>query len=249
MNAIQSIISNHRKWKKIGLVTVLLGLISLVPIGKKYFPMGNDFISFADSSETTKKEGDMEDKNQLTEEEGRYLLQVARKTIEKALFKQEGEIEEGPTSEKYQEKRGTFVTLNSDGNLRGCIGHIIPGETLIEGIRINAINAAFRDPRFPPLNKKEWPHIKIEISILTEPKQLAYKNADDLLAKLRPGIDGVILKKDFRQSTFLPQVWEQLPDKEEFLTHLCLKGGMNAYAWKKEKLEVSTYQVQAFEED
>ena len=210
--------------------------------------MGNDFMSFADASEITIKEGGMENENQLTEEEGRYLLRVARKTIEKALFKQEGEIEKGPASEKYQERRGTFVTLTINGNLRGCIGHIIPDESLIEGIRVNAINAAFRDPRFPPLNKKEWPHIKIEISILTEPKQLAYENADDLLAKLRPGVDGVILKKDYRQSTFLPQVWEQLPDKEEFLTHLCLKGGMNAYAWKKEKIEVSTYQVQAFEE-
>ena len=239
----------HHRWAKVGLATAALGWFIYLPHIVQNFLTGKATYSvYAYASGTTQKEGDMEDKKQLTKEEGRYLLQVARKTIEKALFKQEGEIEMEPTSEKYQEKRGTFVTLNSDGNLRGCIGHIIPNETLIEGIRINAINAAFRDPRFPPLNKKEWPHIKIEISILTEPKPLAYKNADDLLAKLRPGIDGVILKKDYRQSTFLPQVWEQLPDKEEFLTHLCLKGGMNAYAWKKEKLEVSTYQVQAFEE-
>ena len=191
----------------------------------------------------------MEDKNQLTEEEGRYLLQVARKTIEKALFKQEGGFEKEPASDKYHEKRGTFVTLTSGGNLRGCIGHIIPQESLIEGIRVNAINAAFRDPRFPRLDKSEWPKIKVEISILTEPKILSYENAEDLLQKLRQGVDGVILKKDYRQATFLPQVWDQLPDKQEFLTHLCLKAGMDAYAWKKEKLEVSTYQVQAFEEE
>lgn len=246
MFAIQSTISIQYKWMKIGLVTFLLGFLCQLPIGPIETKV---LISFAYASENEKKEGGMEDRNQLTEEEGRYLLQVARKTIEKALFKQEGEFEEEPTSEKYHEKRGTFVTLTSDGNLRGCIGHIIPDETLIEGIRINAINAAFRDPRFPKLDKKEWPKIKIEISILTEPKILSYKNADDLLQKLRPGIDGVILKEDYRQSIFLPQVWEQLPDKEEFLTHLCLKGGMDAYAWKKGKLEVSTYQVQAFEEE
>lgn len=190
----------------------------------------------------------MENTHQLTEEEGRYLLQVARKTIEKALFKQEGEFEKEPVSDIYHEKRGTFVTLTTGGNLRGCIGHIIPQESLIEGIRINAINAAFRDPRFPGLDKREWPRVKIEISILTEPQPLSYTDADDLLQKLHQGMDGVILKKGYRQATFLPQVWEQLPDKKEFLTHLCLKAGLDASAWKNEKLDVSTYQAQAFEE-
>jgi AmmeMemoRadiSam system protein A len=121
-------------------------------------------------------------------------------------------------------------------------------ESLIEGIRINAINAAFRDPRFRPLSRKEWEKVKIEISILTEPKPLPYKDADDLLNKIQPGVDGVIIKKGFHQATFLPQVWEQLPAKKDFLTHLCLKAGLDTDAWEKEKLEISTYQVQAFEE-
>jgi AmmeMemoRadiSam system protein A len=195
------------------------------------------------------KERDMAEKDRLTEEEGRCLLSVARQTIHQRLFSSERqELADSQVSSKFSEKRGTFVTLTIDGGLRGCIGHIIPQESLLEGIRINAINAAFQDPRFRPLSRKEWERVKIEISILTEPKSLPYSDAEDLLDKLRPGIDGVIIKKGFHQATFLPQVWEQLPDKKEFLTHLCMKAGLERDAWKKEKLEVSTYQVQAFEE-
>ena len=119
---------------------------------------------------------------------------------------------------------------------------------MLEGIRVNAINAAFRDPRFRPLSREEWKNVKIEISILTDPKQLSYFDAGDLLKKLRPDVDGVIIKKGYHQSTFLPQVWEQLPKKEDFLTHLCLKAGLGGDAWNKGDLDVSTYQVQAFEE-
>jgi AmmeMemoRadiSam system protein A len=191
----------------------------------------------------------MVDTDNLTEEEGRCLLSVARRTIEQKLFNLDGQSPSDPElSPKFSEKRGTFVTLTIEGGLRGCIGHIIPQESLIEGIRINAVNAAFRDPRFSPLSRKEWEEVKIEISILTDPKTLPYTDADDLLNKLRPGIDGVIIKKGFNQATFLPQVWEQLPDKKEFLRHLCSKAGLDLDAWKTETLEVSTYQVQAFEE-
>lgn len=185
----------------------------------------------------------------LTDEEGSYLLSVAKKRIERKLFGFQDEGEAGShVSPRFSEKRGTFVTLTTGGSLRGCIGHINPHESLIEGIRINAINAAFRDPRFKPLSKKEWEKVKIEISILTEPKPLAYSNGDDLLEKLRPDVDGVIIKKGPHQATFLPQVWEQLPNGPEFLTHLCVKAGLKGDEWKKEKLEVSVYQVQAFEE-
>ncbi len=191
----------------------------------------------------------MADTDRLTEEEGRYLLSVARKNIELDLFNQKGQsLTEANVSSKFSEKRGTFVTLTIKGNLRGCIGHITPQESLIEGIRVNSLNAAFRDPRFSPLSKKEWQKVKIEISILTDPKPLPFTGTDDLLNKLRPDVDGVILKKGFYQATFLPQVWEQLPDKKEFLTHLCMKANLDGDAWKKERLEVSTYQVQAFEE-
>ena len=195
------------------------------------------------------KERDMVDKDKLTEDEGRCLLSVARQTIHQRLFNSESQdLADSQVSSKFSERRGTFVTLTIDGGLRGCIGHIVPQESLLEGIRVNAINAAFRDPRFRPLSRKEWERVKIEISILTAPKALTYSDAEDLLDKLRPGIDGVIIKKGFHQATFLPQVWEQLPDKKEFLNHLCMKAGLEMDAWKQEKLEVSTYQVQAFEE-
>ncbi len=186
---------------------------------------------------------------ELTEKEGEYLLGVARQTIEEELLgRKKPERQEGNLPALFQEQRGTFVTLTIRGGLRGCIGHIIPQESLIEGITVNAINAAFRDPRFRPLTREEWKNVKIEISILTEPGLLSYTGADDLLKKLRPGIDGVIIKKGPRQATFLPQVWEQLPEKEEFLGSLCLKAGLDGDAWRQGDLEVSTYQVQAFEE-
>ncbi len=187
--------------------------------------------------------------DQLTEEQGRYLLKVARETIEQKLFgPNKARDPDADLPSVFQEQRGTFVTLTTGGNLRGCIGHIIPQESLIEGIRINAINAAFRDPRFHPITRDEWKTVKIEISILTDPQPLHYSDAKDLLEKLRPGVDGLIIKKDYHQATFLPQVWEQLPEKEEFLAHLCLKAGLKGDAWRKGGLEISTYRVQAFEE-
>jgi AmmeMemoRadiSam system protein A len=204
---------------------------------------------FGGTHEITGKEIEMPDTDKLTDKEGKFLLSVARKTIEKRLFGgEEKNSEDKDLSEKFSERRGTFVTLTIHKGLRGCIGHIIPQETLLEGVQINAINAAFQDPRFPPITKKEWDNVRIEVSILTEPKELEYADSEDLLKSLRSGVDGVILKKGYRQATFLPQVWEQLPDKEEFLMHLCMKAGLDEFAWRDEKLEVSVYQVQAFEE-
>jgi len=198
------------------------------------------------------KKGDekMDTKKWLSEDEGKYLLRLARETIKNRLSNiEESQIDRKEIPEKFQERLGTFVTVTIEDNLRGCIGHIIPRESLIEGIKENAINAAFKDPRFHPLTKEEFGRIEIEISILTSPQELDYVDAEDLLQKLRPGIDGVILKKGFYEATFLPQVWDQLPEKEEFLSQLCLKAGLSGNSWKEEKLHVSTYQVQAFEEE
>jgi AmmeMemoRadiSam system protein A len=234
-------------WSAAGIFLLSLFYLLVTIEAKGLEPHGSAGVKFTDVEGL--KEVEMTETAKLTEKEGLYLLDVARKTIEKRLFdRAEQNLEDSALSPKYLEKRGTFVTLNKDGNLRGCIGHILPQEALIDGIRENAINAAFRDPRFNPLSKEEWDRIQIEISILTEPRPLEYSDVDDLLKKLRPGVDGVILKKGYLQATFLPQVWDQLPDKEEFLTHLCVKAGLDAYAWKKEKLEIMTYQVQAFEE-
>jgi len=191
----------------------------------------------------------MSEGTRLTEDQGRYLLGVARQTIEQAFSKDDrGAESSGDLPEIFNEKRGTFVTLTEEGKLRGCIGHIVPQESLIEGVRENAVNAAFRDPRFPPLRKEECDRVRVEISILTEPSPLDYESPEDLPAKLRPHTDGLIIKKGPHQATFLPQVWDQLEDKEQFLTQLCLKAGLNGDAWRSGDLEVLTYQAQAFEE-
>lgn len=195
-------------------------------------------------------ESHMAENDRITKEEGTRLISLARETIEARLpGVEERPKAEGPFPEKFTEKRGTFVTLTLDGGLRGCIGHIIPQQSIVDGVKENAVNAAFRDPRFPPLTAKEWDRVCVEVSVLTDPKPLPYDGAEDLLQKLRPGVDGVILRKGMHQATFLPQVWDQLPMKEDFLTHLCLKAGLDGDTWRREPLEVSTYQVQAFEEE
>ena len=124
-----------------------------------------------------------------------------------------------------------------------------PSESLLEGVKRNAVNAAFRDPRFARLDAQELDKVDIEVSILTDPHPLEYRDSKDLLSKLRPNVDGVILRKGKASATFLPQVWEQLPRPEKFLSHLCSKAGLPASEWQKGTLEILTYQVQYFEED
>jgi len=191
------------------------------------------------------------DQDRLSDENGQALVRLARRTIQARL----GRKEEVPSDEEtmlasthFDSRRGTFVTLKIDGHLRGCIGSLTADESLREGVRRNAVSAAFRDPRFGPLTASELDRVDIEVSILTEPRELEFTDAEDLLSKLRVNIDGVIIKKGFARSTFLPQVWEQLPRPEEFLSHLCMKAGLPADAWKQPGLKVSTYQVQYFEE-
>jgi AmmeMemoRadiSam system protein A len=191
----------------------------------------------------------MEQSARFDEADGKKLLQTARSAIEeKLLGSAGGVIETTGVPAHLKEPYGTFVTLNKNGALRGCIGSLTAREPLIDGVRRNAVNAAFEDPRFPPLSKEELNRIKIEVSILSRPASLDYSGGADLLEKLNPGIDGVIIRKGARQATFLPQVWDQLPDKKTFLSHLCLKAGLPADAWSAGDLEVSTYRVQAFEE-
>jgi len=237
--------------KKLLSFMLLILLFLLLDLGALYCKNNEKKLKREGKTPVITKKGDekMDTTKWLSEDEGKYLLRVARETIKNRL----GNIEEPQINwkeipEKFQERLGTFVTVTIEDNLRGCIGHIIPQESLIEGIKENAINAAFKDPRFHPLTKEEFDRIEIEISILTSPQELSYTGAEDLLKKLRPGIDGVIIKKGFYEATFLPQVWEQLSEKEEFLSHLCLKAGLSPDSWKEEKLHVSTYQVQAFEE-
>jgi AmmeMemoRadiSam system protein A len=146
------------------------------------------------------------------------------------------------------EKKGCFVTLHKKGELRGCIGTIEPSTSLILAVEDNALNAAFRDPRFPSLKANELPDVELEISVLTRPRVLEYQDVNELKAKLKPGIHGVILSKDWRSATFLPQVWDQLPDPEVFLGHLCQKAGLQDTCWKNKDIIIKVYEVEYFSE-
>ena len=191
--------------------------------------------------------------DEITEEHGKALVALARKTIADRLSLEDLEETDPALSACrqepcLQEQRGTFVTLKIKGQLRGCMGCLTPTETILDGVQRNAINAAFNDPRFPELTDEELEQAEIEVSILTEPQTLEYTDGNDLLARLRPKVDGVILQQGYSRATFLPQVWEQLPKTEDFLAHLCRKAGLPADAWQSGELEVSTYQVQYFHE-
>jgi AmmeMemoRadiSam system protein A len=193
--------------------------------------------------------------DRLSQEQGGYLLKVARRTIEEALeLPGTGGIDRPGRAEMdhpdwLEAPAAAFVTLHTrSGDLRGCIGSLIARRSLIEDVRSNALAAAFEDPRFPRLTADELPGIVIEVSVLTAPEPLSYAGAEELVHKLTPNIDGVILEQGRHRATFLPQVWDQLPMPEEFLNHLCYKAGLSATAWRKGDLAVSTYQVQEFEE-
>lgn len=190
----------------------------------------------------------------FSEEQGQVLVKLARHTIMEKLGRNIPDSQPDMNApllkdEKFNSHCGTFVTLKIRGQLRGCIGNLSSTETVWDGVKRNAINAAFHDPRFSAITAKEFDQIKIEVSILTEPHPLEYRNGKDLTQKLRVNVDGLIIRKGHASATFLPQVWEQLPRPEEFLSHLCMKAGLPSDAWKDPELEVLTYQVQYFEED
>ena len=140
------------------------------------------------------------------------------------------------------------MTLTKNNNLRGCIGSLYASQPLWKEVQENALRAAFQDPRFFPLTKNELNEIKIEVSVLSEPKKLPFKDENDLLKKINKNM-GIIIKKNFKSATFLPQVWEQLPDKKEFLEHLCLKAGLNKDDWKSKNTEILYYFVESEKED
>ena len=184
----------------------------------------------------------------LTDIDRNFLLVLARTTIEAKLRSQDSVDKPEETSSALQEKRGCFVTLHKRGVLRGCIGTIEPQKSLLEGVEENAINAAFGDPRFPAMTEDELEDIEIEVSVLTMPRVLEYTDADDLKAKLRPGIHGVILSRGWQRSTFLPQVWDQLPNVEDFLGNLCRKAGMERTCWMDSDIQVRVYEAEYFSE-
>jgi len=185
----------------------------------------------------------------LPQEEQDFLLNLARKAIKQHLESgSKPQVDESEVPESLKEVKGCFVTLNKHGNLRGCIGHIEPQEKLYKCVIDNAINAAVNDRRFSSVTSSELEKLDIEISVLTVPQELEFSSGQELKEKIRPEVDGVILKRGIHQSTYLPQVWEQLPDKEQFLSRLCKKGGMSGDCWKNTNTQVLTYQAFVFSE-
>jgi len=187
--------------------------------------------------------------DKLTTEEKRILLELAREALEAGVHGQTlPSLDLNSLSPRLQADGASFITLTIDGNLRGCIGALEPSQSLAEDVREHAVAAALQDFRFPNVEPEELPHIAVEVSYLTPPTSLEYNTPEDLLSKLRPGIDGVVLRDGPRQATFLPQVWKKLPDPADFLANLCYKMGAAPDSWRRKHLDVLVYQVEEFHE-
>jgi AmmeMemoRadiSam system protein A len=198
----------------------------------------------------TNREGaKMVPEDQLTSTEKEYLLKVARQALQRGVA---GEpllpLDEQALTPRLRAPGASFVTLTWQGMLRGCIGTLEPYQSLVEDVREHAVAAALQDYRFPPVQIEEVNELSIEISRLTIPKPLDYTTPEDLVSKLHPGVDGVVLRDGMRRATFLPQVWEKIPDPAEFLDHLCMKMGASPNLWRRQKVEVLVYRVEEFHE-
>jgi len=179
-------------------------------------------------------------------ERGKILLAIARAAIGSAF----GRTLPPDTSAPWLTEAGaTFITLTqNNGELRGCIGSLEAHRPLLEDVQANARAAAFRDPRFAPLTEDEFERTRVEVSLLSPMQPLAFRDEQDALAQLRPGVDGVLLEYGHHRGTFLPQVWEQLPRKEDFMTHLKHKAGLPPDFWA-EGVKLSRYTVEKWKEN
>jgi hypothetical protein len=185
----------------------------------------------------------------VSDQERKFLLTLARKSLLCAATNgAHPDFNPADVSPNLSKTRACFVTLTENGALRGCIGHILPQEPLYQAVMDNTQNAARRDPRFPPVQADEVDKIKIEVSVLTEPQTLPFASPEELLSKLKPYEDGVLLKIGSHGATFLPQVWAQIPEKADFLNQLSLKAGCAPSAWRGGDTSVSIYHVESFEE-
>ena len=179
----------------------------------------------------------------------RLLLQWARQALEAAAQGRPPPVINVAALPPALQQPGTsFVTLTRDDELRGCIGGLLATQALCADICQHTAQAALDDPRFPPVTTAELPRIEIEISVLTAPQHLEYDSPAHLPQRLRPNLDGVILAHKGRRATFLPQVWEKVPNPETFLSMLCEKMGLPGHTWRHTPLEVKTYQVEKFTE-
>lgn len=177
----------------------------------------------------------------FTEKEQGYLLQLAKGVIAAELGLAVEPLD--PPESLHNRLAATFVTLTIDGQLRGCIGSLQAQRSLLDDISHNARAAAFSDPRFLPLTPAEFSHLDLEISVLSELQPLSVASEEELLRTLRPGVDGLLIQDKHYRATFLPSVWEQLPQPHNFLDHLRAKAGMPAGYWS-DTLQCEIYQVE-----
>lgn len=179
-----------------------------------------------------------------------YLLALARQTLVdyyetgKKIKLNEGSLPDPALSKNA----ATFVTLTKDDKLRGCVGSLIPKKKMYEDVINNALLAGFGDPRFPQLAREEIAEVKIEISILSKPEPFVNNSVESLLKEIIPWKDGLVLQQGLSQSTFLPDVWNELPTTQEFLEALSQKAGLDKDAWKSSDTEIFHYKVEKFSE-
>ena len=174
------------------------------------------------------------------------LLSIARKSVHHGLLHGSPQpVDVAQYDPALSEDGASFVTLHLHGQLRGCIGSLLAHRPLAKDVSENAFNAAFNDPRFPPLMEQEEPELVYHISVLSQPEPLTFHSEEELLEQIRPGIDGLILSSGaFHKGTFLPSVWEQLPSKALFLAHLKQKAGLAPDFWSP-TIEVERYTVES----
>ena len=180
----------------------------------------------------------------LNKEHQQRLLDLAKSSIQHGL--QTGrplKINLADFPAELTERCASFVTLQKHHQLRGCIGMLEAVRPLAEDIAENAFLAAFRDPRFPPLTDDEFCELEIHLSILTPAEPVAFTSEQDLISQLQPGIDGLILEEGRRRGTFLPSVWEQLPEPGQFLRHLKQKAGLAPDYWS-ENIKIYRYRTE-----
>ncbi len=189
------------------------------------------------------------DPPKLDPPEAQLLLRLARSTLVNLVTElAPPKPDLKSMSPRLLEKRACFATLRNAGKLRGCVGNLTGSKPLYEAVVDSVSGAARRDSRFPPVAADELESIRIELSLLTEPSPLHCDSPVALLQALQPHRHGVLLRIGNQTSTFLPKVWDDLPDKEEFLARLCAKGGFEPTAWRAENATISVYEAEVIEE-
>lgn len=182
----------------------------------------------------------------LNDTDKKILHDIARASIQYGLKHQRPlPVDPDDYPAHLRTNNATFVTLKINNDLRGCIGTLQAHQPLVSDVAEHAYAAAFRDPRFDPLSEDEFSKLDYHISILSDPEPVEFKSEADLLTKIRPGIDGLILEDGFHKGTFLPSVWESLPTAEMFLNHLKQKAGLSANYWS-DAIKIQRYTVEEF---